>query len=87
MCVLTELMDFSAMVTKDLSDINEHRVHDDQEEEEFQSRFGSRPISQVCTGMWKELDSLRAYHDQGVSGGGAVQWSLDSPRISMDTQS
>ena len=62
-------MGFSETVSKDLSDIGERKEEDDKEEEEFQARFGPRPVSQICTSMWKELETLKTYHTQGVSEG------------------
>ena len=61
-------MRFSNTVTKDLRDIGECKVEDDQAEAEFQNKYGPRPASQVCAGMWKELDTYNGYHEQGVSG-------------------
>lgn len=67
-------MGCSATVMKDLREANECRVEDEQEEEEFQARFGSRPASQVCAGLWKELESLKTYHEQGVRSEGGEGW-------------
>lgn len=60
-------MRFSETVTKDLRDIGECKVEDDQEEAEFQTKYGPRPPSQVCASMWKDLESYKGYHEQGVS--------------------
>ena len=62
----TELMGFSDTVMDDLKDIRGCKVEDDKEEEEFQGRYGPRPVSQVCASLWKELETLGTYHEQGV---------------------
>ena len=63
---LPELMGFSEAVTKDLKDIGERKEEDEKEEAEFQARVGPRPVSQVISGMLKELETLSTYHKQGV---------------------
>ena len=67
---LQELIQFSDTVSKDVRDIRACKVEDDQQEAEFQAKFGSRPASQVCAGMWKDLETYKGYHEQGVSGCG-----------------
>ena len=59
-------MGYSEMVKKDLQDISKHRMEDEEEEKEFQRKFGPRPASQVCASMWKDLETYKRYHEQGV---------------------
>lgn len=33
----------------------------------MKERHGARPESQVCSSLWKELDSMLKYHKQAVS--------------------
>ncbi len=60
-------MHISETVSRDFGDAGKCKAEDDQEEAEFQAKFGTRPPSQVCAGMWKELENYRVYHEQGVS--------------------
>lgn len=64
---LQELMRLSETVDKDLRDTGKAKSEDDQEEAEFQRKFGHRPPSQVCASLWKDLENFRGYHEQGVS--------------------
>ncbi len=60
-------MGFSETVTRDLHDIGERKEEDEKDEAEFQAQVGQRPVSQVVTTMWKELETMSTYHKQGVS--------------------
>ena len=33
---------------------------------QFQARVGSRPASQLCATMWKDVDNNHGYHKQAV---------------------
>ncbi|XP_019849415.1 PREDICTED: tyrosine-protein phosphatase non-receptor type 23-like isoform X1 [Amphimedon queenslandica] len=61
---IKELMSLSERVEQQLSEVAQMKDDETKDEKEFQGRHGARPESQVCSSLWKELDSMLKYHKQ-----------------------
>jgi tyrosine-protein phosphatase non-receptor type 23 len=59
-----ELMAMSRCVEEDIAAIADMKKKEETEEEQFQSQHGVRPVSQVCSGLWKEMESYHKYNSQ-----------------------